>query len=86
METSNNQSLDLFTEDSVRDLVAAICIALVEHGINCVHVGGLMRLIGVDEDTAAEHDDEIMVLEEQFETESDTEESDKTVPAGTVIH
>jgi hypothetical protein len=43
-----------------------IMLILYEHGFTEIHVGGLMRLFGVDNQRASEHDDEVVVLDQQF--------------------
>lgn len=82
--------LDIFNEEqAVRDLVVSICTVLYEHGINEVHVGGLMRLVGIDEETAQNHDDELMVLTDlkHFVKEGDaTNIIEEVMPPGTTLH
>lgn len=86
MET---QSWDqLLLEEHVQKLVSSICAVLYHHGITEIHVGGLMRLVGIDEDSAAAHDDELMLLEPVTQS-GDTvsgEHIDLDIPPGTVIH
>ena len=41
-------------------------IVLYEHGIKEAHMGAMMRLLGVDDENAAKHDDESVVLDEKF--------------------
>jgi len=79
---------DILLEQEVRQLVTSICAVLYQHGITEIHVGGLMRVVGIDEDRAAEHDDEIMILGPDFESgpEELGEEIDPKVPVGTTIH
>lgn len=87
MESEN--PVDILNEDAVRDLVISICTVLYEHGITEIHVGGLMRLIGIDEDQAIEHDDELMVLTdlEHFpKSEKNKNEINEVVPPGTTLH
>lgn len=81
---------EYFTQDdSVHDALADICAVLYEYGITEIPVGGLMRVLGIDNDTAAEYDDEIMVLDgdfENFEFVDQLDESETQVPAGVTIH
>jgi len=53
-------------EQEVRVLMYELMMVLYHHGITEVHVGGLMRVMGVDPDRAAEHDDEMVVLDDKF--------------------
>ena len=43
-----------------------VMIVLYKHGITEVHMGGLLRLLGVEEDTARESDDDRVLLDEKF--------------------
>ncbi len=81
--------IDILNEESVKDLVVNICLVLSEFGINEVHVGGLMRLIGIDEEMAAEHDDELMVItdiQQMVKTGNETSEIVEVMPPGTTLH
>jgi hypothetical protein len=53
-------------EAEVRVLMYEIMMVLYRHGITEVHVGGLMRVLGVHDATASEHDDEMVVLDDKF--------------------
>ena len=53
-------------EDEVRTIIMELMIVLYKHGITEVHIGGLLRLLGVEEDKARESDDERVVLDEKF--------------------
>jgi hypothetical protein len=81
---------EILLEQEVRKLVTSICAVLYHHGITEIHVGGLMRVVGIDEESAAQHDDEIMVLGPEFETELEDIEQDialdVAVPPGTTLH
>lgn len=87
MDQPEELTIDILNEDSVRELVTAICALLYERGIHEIHVGGLMRLIGVDEEEAAEHDDEMMILSEHSTFDHAKEvHTEECVPPGTTIH
>lgn len=84
---------DLFegelSEAGVKDAVVAICSVLYVRGIREVSVGGLMRLLGIDEELADEHDDEFIILDEEFEKvllQKDPVDPELLVPAGTTLH
>ena len=39
---------------------------LYEHGINEVHMGGLLRILGVPDDLSEKWDDRVLCLDENF--------------------
>jgi hypothetical protein len=53
-------------EQEVKLIIMELMMVLHKHGINEVHMGGLMRVIGVDEATAQESDQDRIVLDEKF--------------------
>ena len=53
-------------EQEVRMLMYEVMLVLYHHGISEIHVGGLMRLMGVANDKAAAHDDEVVILDNKF--------------------
>lgn len=57
-----NQNL----EEHVRTLLIELMLVLQKHGINEIHLGGLLRLLGTSEEKAQESDDERLVLDEKF--------------------
>ena len=80
---------DILNEEAVRDLVVNICLVLSDFGITEVHVGGLMRLVGIEEELAAEHDDELMVITDIKQLQKQAgEESEiiEVLPPGTTVH
>jgi hypothetical protein len=84
-----NESWDeLLLAEHVRKLVTSICAVLYHHGITEIHVGGLMRVVGIDEASAAQHDDEIMVLGPNFDSSLSEigEELDLDIPDGATVH
>ena len=81
--------IDILNEEAVKDLVVNICLVLSEFGITEVHVGGLMRLVGIDEELAAQHDDELMVITDiqQLQKQAGEEtEIIEVLPPGTTVH
>jgi hypothetical protein len=81
--------IDILNEESVKDLVVNICLVLADFGITEVHVGGLMRLVGIDEELACEHDDELMVITDiqQLQAQAGKEsEIIEVLPPGTTVH
>lgn len=53
-------------EFEARLLIMDIMLTLQKHGINYIHMGGLMRLIGVSNEKAAEQDDDLVELDAKF--------------------
>ena len=70
-------------EQEVRVLMYELMMVLYQHGITEVHVGGMMRLLGVSNDRAAEHDDEMVILDRKFakyvEQITEPRSSDQTI-------
>jgi hypothetical protein len=57
---------DLPVDQAIRLSILNLCVVLYDCGINEVHVGGLMRILGISDDKAARHDLERIVLDEDF--------------------
>ena len=53
-------------EAEVRDLLMDICEVMARRGYEVVSVGAMMRLVGVGEERACEHDAEYFALDEEF--------------------
>ena len=74
---------DAEIEQEVRVLMYELMMVLYQHGIREVHVGGLMRVMGVDPERAAEHDDEMVILDDKFakyvEQITEPRSSDQTI-------
>jgi hypothetical protein len=80
---------DILNEEAVKDLVVNLCLVLSDFGITEVHVGGLMRLVGIEEELAAQHDDELMVITDIQQLQKQAgEESEiiEVLPPGTTVH
>ena len=81
-------------EDKVQDLIVDICKALYFHGFREIPVGAIMRLIGVENETAIQHDEEYFCLDADFESllqEQEIADYEKTLeaatsPPGTTLH
>lgn len=66
-----------------------LMVVLYENGIREIHMGAMMRLLGVHDVIAADHDHEIMELDENFATmiaELNKNNKPATIPAGATIH
>lgn len=53
-------------EAEVRLLIYDLMLVMYEHGHREVHVGGMMRILGVSNESAQAHDDEVVLLDEKF--------------------
>ena len=53
-------------EQEVRVLMYELMLLLYQHGITEVHVGGMMRLLGVNNASSSAHDDEMVILDDKF--------------------
>ena len=54
-------------ENAMQDLIVDICELMYTRGYRAVPIGALMRLIGVNDETAAQHDHELFQLDDEFE-------------------
>ena len=63
-----------------------ICLVLVDFGVTEVHVGGLMRLVGIDEELAAEHDDELMIITDIHRLTDSQNETQEVRPLDATLH
>ena len=82
----------MLDEDQLQKRIKAIMmdlmIVLYDHGITEAHMGAMMRLLGVDDESAAKHDDESVVLDEKF-GEMITKLNKQVppnIPSGTTFH
>ena len=50
----------------IKDLMFDLMLVLYSYGVTTLNVGGLMRMLGVDTPTAAEHDSEQVELTDEF--------------------
>jgi len=57
---------DLDIDQAVRLAILNLCVVLHDCGITEVHVGGIMRILGVPDNLAQEHDDERIILDNEF--------------------
>lgn len=59
---------------------------LYENGIQEVHLGGMMRLLGVEEDVAKDYDQHRITLTKSFVSTVREFEKHQPPPSGTVLH
>ena len=57
---------DAEIEQEVRVLIYELMMVMYQHGIREVHVGGMMRMLGIDNQAAQAHDDEVVILDDKF--------------------
>jgi hypothetical protein len=53
-------------DQSIRMAILNLCVVLYDCGITEIHVGGIMRIMGIADDVAQTHDLERIVLDENF--------------------
>jgi hypothetical protein len=58
----DNSELD----QSIRLAMLNLMVVLYDCGITEIHIGGVMRIMGVSDDKAQQHDNERLVLDEEF--------------------
>jgi len=57
---------DLDVDQSIRLAILNLMLVLYDCGITEIHVGGIMRILGVASEKAQLHDDERLVLDDNF--------------------
>jgi hypothetical protein len=57
---------DTELDQAVRLSILNLMVVLYDCGITEVHIGGVMRIMGVSDDKAQQHDNERLVLDEEF--------------------
>jgi hypothetical protein len=53
-------------DQQIRAAVVRLMAALYEQGLTEIHMGGLLRLLGVSNDIASKHDDDRVALDQEF--------------------
>ena len=59
---------DEFLHERIKTVMLDLMAVLYDNGIKHVHMGAMMRLLGVPDAKAAEHDNEMLELDENFGT------------------
>jgi hypothetical protein len=57
---------DTELDQTIRLAILNLMVVLYDCGIEEVHIGGIMRILGVANDKAEQHDNERLVLNEEF--------------------
>jgi hypothetical protein len=80
--------IDEHIHERVQTAMLEIMAVLYGNNITLVHMGAMMRLLGVPDSKAAEHDNEMLEMDEKFGTMLLELNKSKlqSVPAGTTIH
>jgi hypothetical protein len=57
---------DTELDQSIRLSILNLMVVLYDCGITEIHIGGVMRILGVSDSMAQQHDNERLVLDEEF--------------------
>ena len=74
---------ELELEQAVHDLIIDLCEVMYNHGYSEVSIGALMRVIGVANERARDHDAHVIDLLEHFAKDRTSADP---IPPGTVLH
>jgi len=81
------QEKDDILHERIKNIMVDIMAVLYENGIKEVQIGAMMRLLGVADDKAAGHDNELIELDENFGAMLvELNKSTTKVPDGATIH
>jgi hypothetical protein len=75
---------DLKLDQKIRMALLNLMMVLYSCGITKIHLGGLMRILGVANAVAGQYDDEQLVLDEDFVKY--VEQVNEPVPADQILH
>ena len=71
-------------DQAIRTTIMNVMAALYEQGITEVHIGGMMRLLGIDDRVAARHDKERVILNDDFAKY--VKQLKEPIPPGQILH
>ena len=57
---------DLGLDQAIRLTIQNLMVVLYDCGITEIHIGGIMRILGVPDDKAQVHDNERLVIDDNF--------------------
>ena len=80
---------DEYLHERIQTVMLEVMAVLYDNNINLVHMGAMMRLLGVDDSKASEHDSEVIELDEKFGTmlaELNKKVEPIEIPKGTIFH
>jgi len=75
---------ELETDLAIRTTILNLMLVLYNSGISEIHVGGVMRVLGIPDDVAQAHDLERLVLDQDFVKY--VEQITEVRPADQVLH
>ena len=79
---------DEILHERIQTIMLEVMGVLYDNNITMVHMGAMMRLLGVPDHKAAEHDNELIKLDEKFGTMlmELNKSIPQEVPKGAIIH
>lgn len=79
---------DEYLHERIQTVMLEVMGVLYDNNINLVHMGAMMRLLGVPDAKAAEHDNEMLELDEKFGVmlKELNKSTVQEVPKGSTIH
>jgi hypothetical protein len=80
---------DDLIHERIKNIMLDVMAVLYDNGIKNVHMGAMMRLLGVGDNKAAEHDSEILEMDEKFGkllSQLNKNVEPVEVPSGATIH
>ena len=79
---------DEILRERIQTIMLEVMGVLYDNNITMVHMGAMMRLMGVPDHKAAEHDNELIELDEKFGTMlvELNKSIPQEVPKGAIIH
>lgn len=80
---------DDLLHERIRNIMLDVMAVLYDNGIKNVHMGAMMRLLGVDDSKASQHDSEMIELDEKFGSmlaELNKKVEPIEIPKGTTFH
>ncbi len=80
---------DDLLHERIKNIMLDVMAVLYDNGIKNVHMGAMMRLLGVDDSKASQHDSEVIELDEKFGTmlaELNKKVEPIEIPQGTTFH
>lgn len=57
---------DLDADTTIKFAIYNLLVCLYEYGLDEVHLGGLLRLLGLPNETAEKYDADVVVLDDDF--------------------
>jgi hypothetical protein len=78
----DDQDLDAIVKESIYGLL----LNLYDYGMDEVHLGGMLRILGVANDIAARYDEDIVILDDNFAKYVRDLTNNKNDSAGQTLH